>query len=182
MPYESILCSIFAYRYRTSGHSASQSRIGTFFLLLDLMQFFDLYHAGQHDTALDVSFVFEQIFAGVSVHLLLLEICYRTNKQQAKAINILHRLCTIRNLFQVSALYPLFSYFSVICSPETNWLFLDPSIFFLSENWKFSKSSWRGITQWINGNDFYLLQPYNWLLFLIFWLRVTLKRTDWYQW
>ena len=64
MPYESILCSIFAYRYRTSGHSASQSRIGTFFLLLDLMQFFDLYHAGQHDTALDVSFVFEQILAG----------------------------------------------------------------------------------------------------------------------
>ncbi|XP_058967670.1 nuclear pore complex protein Nup93 [Pocillopora verrucosa] len=43
-----------AQRYRTSGHSASQSRIGTFFLLLDLMQFFDLYHAGQHDTALDV--------------------------------------------------------------------------------------------------------------------------------
>lgn len=67
MPYESILCSIFAYRYRTSGHSASQSRIGTFFLLLDLMQFFDLYHAGQHDTALDVSFVFEQILAGVFV-------------------------------------------------------------------------------------------------------------------
>ena len=132
MPYESILCSIFAYRYRTSGHSASQSRIGTFFLLLDLMQFFDLYHAGQHDTALDVSFVFEQILAGVFVHLLLLEICYRTNKQQAKAINILHRLCAKRESFssQCTFFYPLFSYFSVICSPETNWLFLDPSIFF----------------------------------------------------
>lgn len=43
-----------AQRYRTLGHSASQSRISTFFLLLDLMQFFDLYHAGQQDTALDV--------------------------------------------------------------------------------------------------------------------------------
>ena len=45
----------FPFRYRTLGHTASQSRISTFFLLLDLMQFFDLYHAGQLDTALDVS-------------------------------------------------------------------------------------------------------------------------------
>ncbi|XP_020602897.1 nuclear pore complex protein Nup93-like [Orbicella faveolata] len=43
-----------AQRYRTLGHTASQSRTSTFFLLLDLMQFFDLYHAGQLDTALDV--------------------------------------------------------------------------------------------------------------------------------
>lgn len=43
-----------AQRYRTLGHTASQSRISTFYLLLDLMQFFDLYHAGQLDTALDV--------------------------------------------------------------------------------------------------------------------------------
>ena len=46
----------FLFRYRTLGHTASQSRISTFYLLLDLMQFFDLYHAGQLDTALDVSF------------------------------------------------------------------------------------------------------------------------------
>lgn len=45
----------FLFRYRTLGYTASQSRISTFFLLLDLMQFFDLYHAGQLDTALDVS-------------------------------------------------------------------------------------------------------------------------------
>ena len=45
----------FSFRYRTLGHTASQSRISTFFLLLDLMQFFDLYHAGQLHTALDVS-------------------------------------------------------------------------------------------------------------------------------
>lgn len=43
-----------AQRYRTLGHSASQSRISTFYLLLDLMQFFDLFNAGQLDTALDV--------------------------------------------------------------------------------------------------------------------------------
>jgi len=45
----------FCSRYRLLCHNASQSRIGTFFLLLDLMQFFDLYHANQLDTALDVS-------------------------------------------------------------------------------------------------------------------------------
>ncbi|CAH3176978.1 unnamed protein product [Porites lobata] len=43
-----------AQRYRTLGHTASQSRISTFYLLLDLMQFFDLFHAGQLDTAFDV--------------------------------------------------------------------------------------------------------------------------------
>lgn len=46
----------FPFRYRTLGHTASQSRISTFYLLLDLMQFFDLCHAGQLDMALDVSF------------------------------------------------------------------------------------------------------------------------------
>lgn len=43
-----------AQRYRALGHTASQSRLNTFYLLLDLMQFFDLYHAGQLDQALDV--------------------------------------------------------------------------------------------------------------------------------
>ncbi|XP_067049667.1 nuclear pore complex protein Nup93-like [Acropora muricata] len=43
-----------AQRYRALGHNASQSRINTFFVLLDLMQFFNLYHAGELDTALDV--------------------------------------------------------------------------------------------------------------------------------
>ncbi|EDO41551.1 predicted protein [Nematostella vectensis] len=43
-----------ADRYRAQGHNASQSRMSTFFLLLDLMQFFDLYHGNQTDTALDV--------------------------------------------------------------------------------------------------------------------------------
>ena len=43
------------FRYGTLGHNASQSRISTFYLLLDLMQFFDVYHAGQLDAALDVS-------------------------------------------------------------------------------------------------------------------------------
>ena len=59
-------CTFCFFRYRTLGHTASQSRTNTFFLLLDLMQFFDLYHAGQLDTALDVSlakgFVFAFIF------------------------------------------------------------------------------------------------------------------------
>ncbi|KXJ26896.1 nuclear pore complex protein Nup93 [Exaiptasia diaphana] len=48
------LAVTIADRYRLLGHNASQSRISTFFLLLDLMQFFDLYHANQLDTALDV--------------------------------------------------------------------------------------------------------------------------------
>ncbi|KAK2560702.1 Nuclear pore complex protein Nup93 [Acropora cervicornis] len=45
---------LFQSRYRALGHNASQSRINTFFVLLDLMQFFNLYHAGELDTALDV--------------------------------------------------------------------------------------------------------------------------------
>ena len=49
------LSDYFFIRYRALGHTASQSRISTFFLLLDLMHFFDLYHAGQLDFALDVS-------------------------------------------------------------------------------------------------------------------------------
>lgn len=70
--YDSTLIPVFVFRYRTLGHSASQSRISTFFLLLDLMQFFDLYHAGQQDTALDVSFIFKKILAGVFFFVLLL--------------------------------------------------------------------------------------------------------------
>ncbi|KAK3744462.1 hypothetical protein QZH41_012886 [Actinostola sp. cb2023] len=48
------LAVTIADRYRQLGHNASQSRISTFYLLLDLMQFFDLYHANQLDTALDM--------------------------------------------------------------------------------------------------------------------------------
>ena len=51
----------FPSRYRTLGHTASQSRISTFYLLLDLMQFFDLFHAGQLDTAFDVSVTKEHL-------------------------------------------------------------------------------------------------------------------------
>lgn len=51
----------FLSRYRTLGHTASQSRISTFYLLLDLMQFFDLFHAGQFDTAFDVSVTKEHL-------------------------------------------------------------------------------------------------------------------------
>lgn len=61
----------FFFRYRTLGHTASQSRISTFFLLLDLMQFFDLYHAGQLDTALDVSSIRILFFASFSVVIYL---------------------------------------------------------------------------------------------------------------
>ena len=50
-----VVFCLIATRFRSLGHSASQSRVSTFFLLLDLMQFFDLFHAGELDTALDVS-------------------------------------------------------------------------------------------------------------------------------
>jgi len=42
-----------AERYRTRGCKASKTNCGTFYLLLDLMYFFDLYHSQQHDIALD---------------------------------------------------------------------------------------------------------------------------------
>ena len=45
---------LFQYRYRITDTNASQHTIYTFTLILDLMQFFDQYHAGQLEVALDV--------------------------------------------------------------------------------------------------------------------------------
>jgi len=44
-----------ADRYKSMGHSASRQLGQTFYLLLDIMQFFDHYHAKRIDVALDVS-------------------------------------------------------------------------------------------------------------------------------
>ena len=43
------------YRYKTQNISADKKKTQTLFLLMDLMQFFDLYHEGKLDIALDVS-------------------------------------------------------------------------------------------------------------------------------
>ena len=45
---------LFGFRIRTMGQNISASSSGTFFLLLDLMTFFDQYHSGAVDKALDV--------------------------------------------------------------------------------------------------------------------------------
>ncbi|XP_065064334.1 nuclear pore complex protein Nup93-like [Rhopilema esculentum] len=42
-----------ASRYKSRGCQASKLRSSTFYLLLDLMYFFDLYHAQEHEQALD---------------------------------------------------------------------------------------------------------------------------------
>lgn len=42
-------------RYRSQGIAADKTVDGTFYLLLDLMTFFDEYHAGHVDRAYDVS-------------------------------------------------------------------------------------------------------------------------------
>ena len=44
-----------ADRYKALGHTASRQLSQTFFLLLDVMQFFDHYHSKRIDVALDVS-------------------------------------------------------------------------------------------------------------------------------
>ena len=46
-----------AERYKTRGHNGTRTRSSTFYLLIDLMYFFDLYHQKQNDNALDVSAV-----------------------------------------------------------------------------------------------------------------------------
>lgn len=46
---------LFVYRYRTNGIAGEKSVDSTFYLLLDLMTFFDEYHAGHIDRAYDVS-------------------------------------------------------------------------------------------------------------------------------
>ena len=43
------------HRYKTQNISADKKKTQTLFLLMDLMQFFDLYHEGKLDIALDVS-------------------------------------------------------------------------------------------------------------------------------
>lgn len=43
-----------AERYKARGHNGSRLRSSTFYLLIDLMFFFDLYNQKQHDGALDV--------------------------------------------------------------------------------------------------------------------------------
>lgn len=45
----------FHCRYRSQGIAADKSVDSTFYLLLDLMTFFDEYHAGHVDRAYDVS-------------------------------------------------------------------------------------------------------------------------------
>lgn len=50
-----LLCLCCVYRYRTNGVAGEKSVDGTFYLLLDLMTFFDEYHAGHIDRAYDVS-------------------------------------------------------------------------------------------------------------------------------
>ncbi len=41
--------------YKSTGHTGSRLLAQTFYLLLDIMQFFDYYHAKKIDVALDVS-------------------------------------------------------------------------------------------------------------------------------
>ena len=43
-----------AERYRTCGHNGTRVRSSTFYLLIDLMYFFDLFHGHQFDAALEV--------------------------------------------------------------------------------------------------------------------------------
>lgn len=45
----------FLRRYRSQGIAADKTVDSTFYLLLDLMTFFDEYHAGHVDKAYDVS-------------------------------------------------------------------------------------------------------------------------------
>lgn len=42
-----------ARRYRALGHDAPREDTAAFYLMLDLMTFFDLYHANKLDEALD---------------------------------------------------------------------------------------------------------------------------------
>ena len=43
-----------AKRYSAIGHTASKDPTAAFFLLLDIMTFFDAYHAGKSDDALNI--------------------------------------------------------------------------------------------------------------------------------
>jgi len=44
-------------RYRAQGHEGNRANTSTFFLLLDLLTFFDYYHVGNMDEALTVSVI-----------------------------------------------------------------------------------------------------------------------------
>lgn len=46
--------SCLSFRYKSLGNTASRSRCNTFYLLCDLVQFFDLYHLEQMDEAFEV--------------------------------------------------------------------------------------------------------------------------------
>jgi len=48
------LSRTIAERYKSSGHNGTRVKSSTFYLLIDLMYFFDLYHGHQFDAALDV--------------------------------------------------------------------------------------------------------------------------------
>lgn len=48
-------CQTISFRYKAQGISAKKSVDSTFYLLLDLITFFDEYHAGHIDRAFDVS-------------------------------------------------------------------------------------------------------------------------------
>lgn len=48
------LSRALAERYKSHGHSGSRERSATFYLLIDLMYFFDMHHEKQYDGALDV--------------------------------------------------------------------------------------------------------------------------------
>ena len=43
----------YFFRYRSLGHSASQESSASFYLMLDLMTFFDLFHAKKFDDAIE---------------------------------------------------------------------------------------------------------------------------------
>ena len=49
--------SVLYYRYRNLGQLGSHVTSHTFFLLLDLMQFFDHYHAKSNEVALQVKWI-----------------------------------------------------------------------------------------------------------------------------
>ena len=51
------LAVVVAERYKGCGHSAPPPLAHTFFLLLDIMTFFDHYHSKRPDQALEVSVV-----------------------------------------------------------------------------------------------------------------------------
>ena len=50
-----------AKRYKSLGVSGGREATATFFLLLDLATFFDLFHAGKHDQALDTIDKIQQV-------------------------------------------------------------------------------------------------------------------------